>query len=303
VKITKEFKVGLLTVVSGAILYIGFNFLKGIDLFSNSNKYYAYYSNIDGLTVSNPVTLNGFAIGRVSDISIIQERNNMVEVEFDIKEYIKIGKSSKAELVTDILGSKSVVLHTIEEEELIPPGGTIEGIIEQSIFETILDTADPIKSTILKLNSLLNGFSGTKIKLDSLLVSFKKTADGINKNIDLNQNKLQKIIENLMQLTEDLGDEEHGIKPLVGNFKTFSDSLKVLELSKTVNNLNKTLVSLDETLKKVNSGDGSMAKFINNDSLYTNLNNTAADLDKLLIDLKENPNRYVHFSLFGRKDK
>ena len=302
-KISREFKVGLLAVVAGSILYIGFNFLKGIDLFSNTNKYYAYYSNIDGLAVSNPVTFNGVTVGRVSDINIIQQQNNIVEVELEIQQKLIIGESTQAELTTDLLGSKSVVLKVKTNDVPLEAGGTVEGVIEQGLMETILDSTDPLKSTMVNVNEVLRGFSDSKIKLDSVLISFTRTSQKVNGILDQNRRNILKITSDLSDLTEILIDEQDGLKPLLANVNTITDSLKVLELSRTVDSLNKTLNALESTIGKMSNGDGSMAKFINDDSLYTNLNHTAESLDQLLVDLKENPKRYVNFSLFGRKDK
>lgn len=302
-KISREFKVGLLAIISGTILYIGFNFLKGIDLFSSTKKYYAYYDNIGGLTISNPVTLNGFTIGRVSDISIIQEQKNKVQVEFDIQEDIIIGKSSKAELTTDLLGSKSVVLKMKEGDVPLAAEGTIEGVVEQGLLATIKDTTDPLKATMLNINQLISGFKDTKIYLDSLLISFNGTTNRLNTVIAGNQRNLEKITSDLVDLTSMLKDEQDGVAPLLAGFNNFADSLGALELTKTIDNLNNTLSALESTLNNVNKGSGSMAKLMNDDSLYQNLNNTARDLDLLLIDFRENPKRYVNFSVFGRKDK
>ena len=300
---SKEFKVGLLAVVAGSILYIGFNFLKGIDLFSNTNKYYAYYSNIDGLAVSNPVTFNGVNVGRVSDINIIQQQNNIVEVELDIQERLVIGASTKAELTTDLLGSKSVVLKVETDDAPLEPGGTVEGIIEQGLMETILGSTDPLKSTIANVNEVLKGFSNSRIKLDSMLTNLSETSQNVNDIIGDNRRNLLKITNDLAELTAILNDEQDGLKPLLANVNTITDSLKVLELSRTVDNLNKTINTLNGTIDKISNGDGSLAKLINDDSLYNNLNHTAEDLDKLLVDLRENPKRYVNFSVFGKKDK
>lgn len=292
-----------MAVVAGTILYVGFNFLKGIDLFSNTNKYYAFYSNIDGLAVSNPVTFNGVNVGRVSEINIIQEQNNIVKVELEIQERLAIGEATQAELTTDLLGSKSVVLKVKTNDTPLEPGGTIEGVIEQGLMETFLDSTDPLKSTIKNVNEVFRGFSNSRIKLDSMLVNLSKTSQKVNGLLDQNKRNILKITDDLSELTGILRDERDGLKPLLANVNTITDSLKVLELSHTIYNLNKTLNALKSTADKISNGEGSMAKFINDDSLYNNLNHAAEDLDKLLVDLRENPKRYVNFSLFGRKDK
>ncbi len=300
---SREFKVGLLAIVSGTILYIGFNFLKGIDLFSTTNKYYAYYDNIDGLSVSNPVTLNGFTIGRVSEIEIVQEKSNQVKVEFGINANIFIGKSSSAMLTTDLLGSKSVVLEVVDGDERLEDGGVLKGSLDQGIMGSLLESTDPFKAAGIKVNRLLDGFEGTRIKLDSALVSVGNLSNNFSGLVKDNKRSLKKSIDDLSETLAALNDEQDGIKPALAGFNTFADSLQAIKLNELVGNLNTTLSTLQSTLKKVSEGDGSMAKLMNNDSLYQNLNNTARDLDLLLIDFKENPKRYVNFSVFGRKDK
>ncbi len=300
---SREFKVGLLAIISGTILYVGFNFLKGIDLFSTTNKYYAYYDNIDGLTVSNPVTLNGFTIGRVSEIEIVQDKANQVKVEFAINQDIVVGKSTSAMLTTDLLGSKSVVLEVVEGDQQLEDGGIIKGSLDQGIMGSLLESTDPFKAAGIKVNRLLDGFEGTRRKLDSALVSIGNLSNNFSGLVKNNERKLEKSLEDVSKTLAALSDEQDGIKPALASFNTFADSLQALKLNTMVDNLNTTLTNLQSTLKKVSEGDGSMAKLMNNDSLYTNLNNTARDLDLLLIDFRENPKRYVNFSVFGRKDK
>lgn len=303
VKLSKEFKVGLLAVVAGTIMYLGFNFLKGSDVFSNTNQYYAYYNDVNNLTVSNSVTLNGFAVGRVSNVKIIQGAKNRVLVEFDIDDDIVIGKNTEAELTSDLFGKVTIVLNQGNIKVPLQDGDTIQGAHQIGITETLKNTTDPLKVTMLKVNNLLEGFDGTKQKLNILLDKFSLATDNANATVGENRINLVRITKNISDLTLALKDEKEGLSPLLTSANMIADSIKVLEFSKTLDNLNKTMTSLTSTIDKMNKGDGTLAKLLNDDSLYNNLNHTAESLDKLLIDFKAHPKRYVHFSLIGKKDK
>lgn len=302
-KLSKEFKVGLFAIIAGTIMYLGFNFLKGSDVFSNTNQYYAYYDDVNNLTVSNSVTLNGFAVGRVSDVKIIQGVKNRVLVEFDINGDIVIGKNTQAQLAADLFGKVTIILKQGNINIPLHDGDTIRGSHQLGITETLKNTTDPLKVTMLKVNNLLEGFDGTKEKLNDLLDELKVTTANANATVGENRMNLVRITKNISDLTLALKDEKKGLDPLLASANMIADSIKVLEFGKTLDNLNKTMASLTGTIDKMNKGDGTLAKFLNDDSMYKNLNHTAESLDKLLIDFKEHPKRYVHFSLIGKKEK
>ncbi len=302
-KLSKEFKVGLMTVIAGAIMYLGFNFLKGSDVFSNTNQYYAYYDDVNNLTVSNSVTLNGFAVGRVSNVKIIQGEKNRVLVEFDINGDIVIGKNTQAQLAADLFGKVTIVLKQGNINTPLQDGDTISGTHQLGLTETLKNTTDPLKVTMLKVNNLLEGFDGTKQKLNELLDELKVTTARANATVGENRTNLVRITKNISDLTLALKDEKEGLRPLLTSANMIADSIKVLEFGKTLDNLNKTMTSLTGTIDKMNKGDGTLAKLLNDDAMYKNLNHTAESLDKLLIDFKAHPKRYVHFSLIGKKDK
>lgn len=300
-KISKEVKVATLAIVAGILLYFGVEFLKGINFFNPTNTYYVIYSNVEGLAESNQVTLSGYPVGRVSGISVLQQKDNNILVSFDLNEEIVVGADAKAILrSSDLLGNKVIELNPGNVSVPMQPGDTLIGVQTQDISSelkaTALPVVDSIKSTIHIVNATLSDFGETKIKLDSILT-------GIALVIESNRRDISQITANLNTLSATLNDEDKGVAPLLAKINVLADSLNELELNKTLMQANATLSSLQTTVNKLKQDDGTLGKLMNDDSVYNNLNKTLVDLDSLFIDLQENPRRYVHFSLFGGKDK
>lgn len=307
-KISKEVKVGLLAIVSGVVLYLGFNFLKGADFLSPNNSYYAVYDDVDGLTVSNPVTLNGLAVGRVKEITILQNKNNKLLVTLDINNDISLGDSTRAVLASSgVLGGKYIMLEVGPLGKVMEDNDTLRAGVEQGVTEMLQAKAAPIAdnldSLVRNMNQLVKKFDAISATIDATLLSVKQTSSSLNGTIDNNQAAIQEVMGNMQNLSSTLNDSRTGIKPLMGKINNFADTLSNMQLASAVDNANRSLESLNRTLTHVNEGQGTLGKLTNNDSLYRNLNDAAADLDSLLIDLKANPKRYVHFSLFGGGNK
>jgi phospholipid/cholesterol/gamma-HCH transport system substrate-binding protein len=308
VKVSKEFKVGILALASLAILYLGVNFLRGIDFFSSSNRYYVIYDDIDGLTVSNPVLLNGLSVGRVNEIKILQERGNQLLVELDIEKELKLGKSSKAVLInSDLLGSKAVLLEVGEVVRPLEDGDTLISAVDEGLSAMVREKSVPIADNLVSVTQ----------KLDVFLEQLNKEEGGLNQTlselsaatkqlrfaIQENRSSLRHTMDNFSQMSATLNDEETGLKPLLTKFNTVADSLNAVDMGRTVANLNEAVNNLNAVMENINRGEGTMGQLATNDSLYNSLNASAESLDALLEDLRENPKRYVHFSIFGRKDK
>jgi len=308
VKISKEAKIGLLAAISGTLLYFGFNFLKGSDFFSSTNKYFVVYKNIDGLTESNPVSLNGLTVGKIKDIEILKNQDNALKVTFDVKRGIKLNDSSTVILADNgLLGGKVLMLSIGKGKKELDPGESVRGFTDKGLSAMIKEKASPIlisiDSTVYSMNQRLKEFEFVEANLNKLLINFNKTANILNGTINENRIVLSGAMKNLQLLTSTLNDSQTGIKPLMSKANKFVDTLNRMELAKTITKANQTIENLNILLGKINSGQGSMGKIMKDDSLYTNLNHTAADLDRLFIDLKEHPKRYVHLSLFGSKEK
>lgn len=308
-KISKEFKVGLLAVVSITVLYFGFNFLKGVDIFEKTKNYYALYENIDGLTISNPVVINGLSVGRISAIEILQNKDNLVSVELGIDSKIVLKHGTIARLVnTDFLGSKAIELILSDSSDLFyQDGDSLQSEIDAGITEFLKQSAGPVAdnigTTISRVNAILESFQGNSEKINATLAHIESLTENLSRNMPFMEQKIYILLDNLNKNSQHLTEVLIELKPVLTNATQITDSLKTLELSKTlektqllIDNFNTTLVSLKE-------GEGSLGKLMKDDSLYIYMSNTARDMDLLLLDFQANPGRYVQFSMFGKKDK
>ncbi|PIB35999.1 hypothetical protein BFP72_11635 [Reichenbachiella sp. 5M10] len=294
---TKEVKVGLFAAISGAILYFGFNFLKGIDFFSSTSRYYAIYENIDGLNISNPVIVNGYAVGRVSNIEILQKRNNQIIVEMDVKGTLTIGKGTSAILMnSDFLGSKSILLDIKNIDQPLESGDTIHGEVDLGLA-AILNRAEPLTDdigvTISRLNGILKGMQGTGQEVKVTLENLNKTVVNVNNLVVQNNVKLKRSFDNLNLLMNNVNQKVDLLGPLLVNADSTLQKVNNLELEETLSSLNLVLAGLQTTMDDINSGKGTLGKIINEDSLYTNLNQAILDLDQLLIHIDENPKHFL----------
>ncbi|WP_337044027.1 MlaD family protein [Emticicia sp. 17c] len=306
----KEVKVGLLGIITFAIFYLGFNFLKGLDVFRTENEYYAYYSNVEGLQSSNPVTYNGVTIGRVVEVIPDQERNR-VKVTLAIKRDIVVNDNSVAILSDNgLLGGKMIKM-LIQSGTPLKDEETLKSEIEGSLMSGISEKAAPVlknaDSLIVTLTTIVKQFDQTGVALKALISNANDATTGVNAVVASNAKNLSAITANAATLTSNLNglttNLDSQIKPILQKTNTFADSLNAVRLGETVAKLNTSVTSLQGILKEINQGKGTIGKLAKDDSLYVNLDKTAANLAALMADLKANPKRYVHFSLFGRKDK
>lgn len=304
---SKEVKVALLAIISLVILYFGFNFLKGSDLFSSSSQYYVVYENVDGLVVSNPVMLNGLSVGRVKAIDILQARGNALLVTIDIDSDLKLTKTTVASLADGgLLGGKLISLGirpgaALEDQDTLR-SETVVGLstLLQQKANPVLDNAD---SLMRNLNVVTSKFKETGTILNQLLGTVDRTGVTLQATLAENRVALAAMLKNLNTLSASLLQTEQEIKPLLGKASSFTDSLRALRLNETVNQANQTVARLQGILQNLESGQGTAGKLLKDEQMYTQLNQTLIDLDKLLVDFRRQPKRYVHFSVFGRKDK
>ncbi|MGB3183000.1 MAG: MlaD family protein [Cyclobacteriaceae bacterium] len=306
-KLTKEAKVGLLAVIACTVLYVGFKFLQGIDFFSSQQTFYVIYEDIDGLTPSNPVLLSGMPVGRVTEINIQQQENNRVVVEFDVDNNIMLGLNAEVELHnSDLLGSKALLLHVGNLRNVAEDGDTLTAKVEKGLPEIIREKATPvienIDSTLYKINLIVGELSDNRENMGRFISTMDTVAVELKYALRENRRNIRTIGNDLTKLTRTLNDDENGVEPLLTRVNGIADSIQNLRMRELSEKTAQTIESLNAILAQLDNEEGTMGKLLHNDSLYTNLNSTAADLDKLLIDLRENPGRYVHFSIFGRKN-
>lgn len=307
-KVSNELKVGIVVTLTIAGILWGLNYLKGIDLFSSSNKYYALYDDVNGVVTSNPVILNGFKVGQVDKIEYLNDKSGRLVVTFRIKDDVFITKSTQATIVSDLLGSKTVELGYGNDRSAAKDGDTLIGYLGSGLTDQIGPLKNKAEGLVTSLDSL--SFALSQLLNDKSRNSLAKTfanlehaTAGIDELVSSDKSKLRSLLNNADGVAANLNKNSGNISNILKNFNALSDSLNQLNLAATINNLNKAISDLNNTLVKIDKGDGTLGKLVNNDSLYNNLNNASANLDKLLIDLKAHPSRYVHVSVFGRKDK
>ena len=292
-------------VFSIAILYLGFNYLKGIDFFSSNDKYYAVYENVDGLNVSNPVFINGFIVGRVSDITLLQNKENQIVVELDISGDIVLGDTATATLTGDFLGNKSILLSTGNISSPIQPGDTLTAVLDRGIADILAQSAQPVANslevTIKKINTILDNLSGNSDKINRMMDRFEKTPVLLNTTIVETKNSLEEITATFNKVGEELNTTLRAARPALKNMATFSDSLKRLELNKTIRETNEAIAKLQGAIDHFTQTEGTLGRLLKDDSLYVNLNNAILNLDTLVNHFDQNPKHF--FSPLGKSPK
>jgi phospholipid/cholesterol/gamma-HCH transport system substrate-binding protein len=310
--ISKEAKVGVLALVSGIILYLGFNFLKGSDVFSGMNDYYVNYQNVDGLVTSNAVMLNGLQVGKVKSITIQPEKNNELLVTISVNRSIKVPEGTIASLADNgFLGGKNINLYLSKNSKILESGSSLTSKTEVGISALIKEKTLPVMSNVdtlvNQLKNIASKFDSTGLYLNKLLKTSDRSIAALNASVGgtlaENRTNLKAITANINTLSASLIETEKGIKPLMGKMGSVVDSLNALKLNEAVVSTKKSLATLQNIMSDLQAGKGTVGKLMKNDSVYMHLNRTMADLDRLFINLKEDPKRYVHFSLFGKKDK
>lgn len=316
---SNQAKVGIFVFISIVVFVIGLYFLKGSNVFSPKHHYYALYDRVDGLYKSNIVVVNGFQVGRVTDMTFDYKTNKIV-VELEVKDDLPIPSNSTALLFSvDFLGQKSVKIVLGNETRMLKDGDTINTQFKKEFMEEIGSSIDPIMDQIGHLSGSVDtalldirylfdkknpaGIYKTIYNLNTTLETVNATVLDVQTIVRHQSGNLEKTITNVESITANLSKNNENITKTLGNVAAFSDTLRDLELAVTIQRLNATLTQLDKLMKEVNSGTGTAGLLVKDPKLYNNLEATTNNLNKLLVDLKENPHRYVTFALFGGKKK
>ncbi|WP_436517533.1 MlaD family protein [Ekhidna sp. To15] len=294
---SKEFKIGLITIISGALLYYGFNFLRGSDLFSPSNRFYATYTNVSGLNVSNPVYFNGLPVGRVSGFKLVQEKGYIV-VSFDIDEGLMIGKDASATLANDgLFGGKAIVLNVGKAQDLAQPGDTLASDMDGDMLSQFEPVADNLNTTITKLNELLDELNRTDIRgtVDTLKYAIGSITHKVNSL------EVERVLNSTDSLINSVKDRSDQLEGLISSSKMLMDSLNEVPVAATLEKVNESLEHVNQLLLAVQSEEGTVGKLLNNDSIYNNLNKLLVDMDELIIHFNNYPKDFM--GPLGRKNK
>ncbi|MGE0088793.1 MAG: MlaD family protein [Bacteroidales bacterium] len=304
-KLTKETKIGIIAVVTFALLIWGFNFLKGKNIIVTSNYYFAVYDHIDGLEEASPVMLSGFKIGVVETIKFHKQQRDKLVVRFSVDKDIKLPVNTIAIIEpATIIAGKLINLKFSEASQFHSKGDTLIGEVKPGLESELIPIKNKAEQLISSLDSVLSIFDAERRQgLKNSLDNIENITGDLSGLVAEEKQKLAKILTNFESISNNLKNNNEKISTVLANFSSISDSLAQANIKTTVLNANKTLAELGDIAGKINNGEGTVGLLINNDSLYVNLNQLAADLNKLVIDLNENPKKYVHFSLFGKKDK
>lgn len=296
----KEIKIAITAIVTVIIMFVGINFLKGINVFKSSNFYYVQFENIQGLTASSPVYADGYSIGIVRAIDYDYEHPGNVIVEIEVDKDMRIPEGSTAELVTEMLGTvKMNLLLANNPRQKCVPGDTIKGGVNSGALGAAANMVPEIQAMLPKLDSILA--SVNTLLADPALAGTLHNAEKITANLDVTTQQLNRLMYgDVPQLTKKLN-------VIASNFEQTSDKLKDLDVQKTLSGVDATLANVqtmtDNLNKKLNSKDNNLGLLLNDREMYDNLNATTANAASLMKDFKENPKRYVHFSVWGKSDK
>lgn len=308
-KISREFKTGFVAVSVLALFIWGYNFLKGLNLFDGTIKtYFTEYANVQGLNTASVVTINGVDVGKVVNINFSKdpEKRGRLIVEFSVENDFEFSKNSVAKIYSaSLMGGKSLAVVPSYQGETAQPGDFLKGEIESDIFSSVTEKLNPLQakvenvivsvdSILCGLNDILNQKSRENLKtsiaqLSETISNFKSASQSIDKMMLNNETKIGNTLTNTEKLTQNLAQ--------------LSDTLSNANIGPTIKNLETTINNLNGLISSVNQGNGTLGKLFVDETMYTNLTNASKELEELLREMKLNPKRFVHFSLFGKKDK
>lgn len=298
-KFTKEIKIALASILGIVVLFFGLQFLKGLSVFSSDNTMYVAFTDATGLAVSSPVYANGYRVGVVKALDYDYDPHGKIVAEIGLNKQMRVPAGSRAELASDLLGNIKINLVLSDDPlNMIAVGDTISGGMEQGIMSkvgdmlpVILDIAPKLDSIMVSLNQLLadpalrntlHNVEGMTGNLNATSQELKLLSASLNREVPTTLNKVNGVLDNTHQLTHNLTQ---------------------LDIEAMNAKVNQTLANVEQMTQSLNSNEGTLGLLMRDKSLYNNLNATAASADSLLTDLKAHPKRYVHFSIFGKKDK
>lgn len=303
-KISREFKIGLVAIITLALLIWGINYLKGINVFKKTTTYYVVYHDISGLIESAVVFLNGYKVGNVTEINLDADNPDRIVVEMELEKRIKLAEHTRAIIGSSSLisGVKDVYLEVGSGPVIHQEGDTLLPEIEVGIFDFINPVMVKIESLVTSVDSILMVMdSNTRQNLQDAIASIHDVMASLKQSLHP-EGSLSKSFANLESVTDNLKKSNEDISSALNNLSSLSDSLMQADLKTLIAHIDQTFSQTDQLFKSIQEGEGTAGQFIVNDSLYKNLNRSLASLDSLLIDLKEHPGRYVQISVFGRKD-
>ncbi|MEO6836987.1 MAG: MlaD family protein [Ginsengibacter sp.] len=317
-KINNETKIGLMAIISIAILVIGFNFLKGKGLFKKENHIYAVYQDVQGLVKSNPVVINGLQVGRIDNLDGGKDMKRIL-VTVSLNKEVNIPNNSLAVINPNLLGSPTLEIQLGTSNTYMKNGDTLLTTLSGGAFDEAMKLINPVlyevRNAVKSLDSVLTTITGVfdtraKNNIQSMLQnlniatgSFVATSASLKKLMDPQNGALAQSLENVNKFTANLNSNNGKLDSILGNTKKFSENLSSVNLKRTLDTLNIAINNFKMGAEKINSKDGSIGLLLNDKTLYNNLEATTNKINILLDDIRVHPKRYVNISVFGKKDK
>ncbi len=296
---TKEVRIALAVLAGIVVLFVGMNFLKGVMLFSDDYSYKVQIADANGLTQSNPVYANGLQVGVVRDVTV--DFSNMakgITVTIDVDKRMRIPEGTIAEVDADLMGNLKMNLVLASSSKSIEPGGTIMGRAADGVMNKVADLVPYLETIVPKLDSIMT--SVNTLLADPAIVAILRNTETTTANLSTSTAELNRM---LAQMNRQVPGLLQKADKTMANTEQLTGNLAKLDVASTMASVDATLKNCEELTNKLNSNSGTIGKLLNDSSLYDNLNATIRDADSLMIDLKAHPKRYVHFSVFGKKDK
>ena len=298
-KITKEIKIALVAIVGILVLFFGLNFLKGMSLFSSDNISYVSFKDISGLSSSNPIYADGYKVGVVKSIQYDYKHGKEILVQIDVDNNLRIPKGSSAEIESDLMGNvKLNLLLANNPRERVNPGETIVGEKNGGMLGQVSKLVPTIEKMLPKLDSILASVNG--LLADPALANSLHHIEGITDNLHTTSQQLNVLMGGL---NKDIPNLLHKADGVLTNTNKLTSNLAQVDVANTMAQVDQTIAHLKDFTRQLNSREGTLGMLLHDPTLYNNMNKTMRNADSLLINVREHPKRYVHFSVFGRKDK
>lgn len=296
---TKEVKIALVAIAGVVVLFFGMNFLKGLNIFSSEDNYYVQFSDITGLSSSSPVYADGFKVGVVKDIIYDYSHTEGSKVLIGVDKQLRIPQGSSAEIVSDMLGNVKVnLLLANNPREKVAPGGLIKGMINDGAMGKLQDMVPAVEKMLPKLDSIMTSLNA--ILADPAIRQSLHNVQTITDNLTTSTAQLNTLMAGLNKNVPGMMAKANNV---LDNTETLTANLAAVDVASTMRQVDQTIANVQQLTVKLNSKEGSLGLLMNDTQLYDNLNSTMRNADSLVIDLRQHPKRYVHFSVFGRKDK
>jgi phospholipid/cholesterol/gamma-HCH transport system substrate-binding protein len=311
-KINNETKVGLLSILALALLLLGFNFLKGKDIFNSSTKIHAIFDKLGPLEKSNLVKINGVSIGTVYDIEPTDRDISRVDVTISLSRDINIPTNSVAYISPGLVGSSTIIIEKGDAKTYLKSGDILNTRQDNGIFGDLSSQVSPtlvkIRSSLDSLNAVFTNINklfdaGAKANLQQTIANLNMASSSLNKLMDVQRGPLATTLGNVNDITANFKKNNDSITAILSNTRKFTQRLSALELEQTMDTLQVAISRMKSAIAKISSPDGTLGALINDRGLYNKIHDVVLSAEILLDDLRAHPKRYVNISVFGKKDK